>query len=252
MMDEIEVGGVGLCREHGFRIVGFSETLPEPKVYAVDIPGGDGCIDVTEALMGDVAYCNRSMVFDLLADAAPREGYAAAVSRLANAVHGRRLEYRVSWEPGYTYTGRFSLSYPEHLRRHGTVRLTIDADPYKLREHRVVRAAAGGGASVVLECGRKRQLPTVTCGSEFEVVFGGETLRVQPGTWTVRGLWLAEGENEVFVLSDLTGGDLTLGDWADSALGSLADRRLCDLMWSETPADDEERAVYFAYDIKDL
>ena len=69
---------------------------------------------------------------------------------------------------------------------------------------------------------------------------------------SVPGFWIAEGDNEVYVNSDLTGGDLTLGDWWGDALSEVAGKRLSELMWSVKPADTEAGAVYFDYDVMDL
>ncbi len=244
------VGGVDLFDRFGLALLDdWTVGTPAPKVYQVDIPGGDGCIDVTESLSGDTAYSNRQMSFEFLYVG---DGFEAAKTEVANFLHGRSFDFSLTWDPGYTYTGRFSIDEWYSRMHHGRVLVSVDAQPYKLREHKTVRAAAAAGAMVTLECGRKRQCPRVSCDSEFEVAFDGETVRVQAGTWTLPDLWLREGDNEVFVLSDLSGGDLTLGEWASSTLASLAGSRLSDLMWSYDPPDDEDRAVYFEYDVMDI
>ena len=51
------VNGVDLSTEYGMILLdGYTLSPPEPKTYTVDIPGGDGVIDLTEGLTGDVAY----------------------------------------------------------------------------------------------------------------------------------------------------------------------------------------------------
>ena len=42
---------------------GYTLEPPEPKTYTIDIPGGDGVIDLTESLSGDVVYNNRHQEF---------------------------------------------------------------------------------------------------------------------------------------------------------------------------------------------
>ena len=246
------VGGVDLFDEWGLSLLdGWELPYPRPKVYEIDIPGGDGSIDVTEAVFGDVAYQSRECSFELIYVGGG--DFREVRDAVASAIDGRRLDFSASWEPGCTFTGRWAVDawYPEV--HSGRMKLTCIADPYKLREHRVVRMAGGAGGTYVLECGRKRQCPAVECASECEVrVGGGPAVRLQPGSWTDTRLWLVQGDNEVFVNTTLTGGDVPLSAYAGRTIRSLSGRTLVSLSWSERPDDSEGLAVYFAYDILDL
>ena len=247
----VVVAGVDLCEEFGLVMTSHSLTPPAPKVYEVDVPGGDGSIDVTEAVFGDVAYQSRQMSFDF--SCVMPASFEDVKTEVSNFLHGRRLDFELSWDPGYTYAGRFSID--EYLSRanYGTIKLTCTADPYKLRERKVVRMAGGAGGTYALECGRKRQCPVVECASECEVRVGdGPAVRLQPGSWTDTRLWLVQGENEVFVNTTLTGGDVPISAYAGRTIRSLAGRTLVSLSWSERPGDTEGLAVYMAYDILDL
>lgn len=249
----VEVGGVDLWERYGLAFVdGGTVSPPAPKTYTVDIPGGDGCVDVTEALSGDVAYDDREM--ELCFVTADPAGFEATKTLVSGFLHGRRFDFTLSWDPGYTYTGRFSIDEYYSKLRYGYVKVTVDAEPYKLREHRRVRVAGGGGASAVLTCGRKRQRPVVECASECVLYCGGESVRLQPGRWDVTALWLSQGDNEVWVDSTPGGGDVTVEGLLGTGTVSeaLGDARAGELFWSERPADDESLAVYFEYDIKEL
>lgn len=246
------VGGVDLFDRWGLAVTDeFTLSPPEPKTYQIDVPGADGCIDLTEALAGDVSFSNRTQTFHLLY-CGGEVGFEQVKTALSNFLHGRAFAYTLSWDPGYTYTGRFSVDEYASSLAYGTVSLTVDAEPYKLRQHKTVRVAASGGTVAVLECGRKRQSPRVTCSRECVVTWDEGSVRLQAGSWSVPGLWITEGDNEVYVNSDLTGGDLTLGDWWGDALSEVAGKRLSELMWSVKPADTDAGAVYFDYDVMDL
>ena len=244
------VAGVDLCEQFDLVMTGYTLSPPAPKVYEVDIPGGDGSIDMTESIAGDVSYSNRSMQFDF--SSVMPDSFEAVKTEVSNMLHGRRLDFSLSCDPGYTYTGRFSVDEYVSRCNYGTLRIAVSADPYKLKEHKAVRVAAAGGATVVLPCGRKRQSPRVSCESETLVCFEGQTVRVQPGSWRLRDLWLSEGDNELYVNSWPGGGDMRLGDYYPDSLSILGEKRLADLAWSERPPDTEDRAVYIDYDIKDL
>lgn len=245
----ITVGGVDVCGRFGLLLTSCTLAPPAPKTYTVDIPGGDGEVDVTEAVSGDVAYQRREMSFELFCHEGDFERAKTAVS---NFLHGRRLDFSLSWDEGYTYTGRWAVDSYASVARNGTIALTVSADPYKLKERRTVAVEAAGGATVTLECGRKRQCPTFECASEFLVDWDGGTARLQAGSWRVRDLWLAQGDNELWLDSMPGQGDALISDWATKKLSSLADKRIGDLFWKTKPATDAAHTVYITYDIKEL
>ena len=58
------VNGVDLSVTYQMVLLdGYTLEPPKPKTYTVDIPGGNGVIDLTEALTGDVSYSNRTQKF---------------------------------------------------------------------------------------------------------------------------------------------------------------------------------------------
>lgn len=246
----VTVGGVDLCERFGLVLTSCTATPPAPKTYTVDIPGGDGEVDATEAVSGDVAYQNRA--FQLEFYVTERGAFEATKTAVSNFLHGRRLDFSLSWDEGYTYTGRWAVDSYASVARNGTIALTVSADPYKLKERRTVAVDAAGGTTVVLECGRKRQCPTFECQSEFLLNWGGQTVRVQPGAHTVPALWLTQGDNELWLDSMPGQGDALISDWATKKLSSLADKRIGDLFWKTKPATDAAHTVYITYDIKEL
>lgn len=247
----VTVGGVDLWERFGLVLTDESAySPPAPKVYQVDIPGGDGCVDVTESLAGDVAYSNRSM--ELCFVVAHPEDFEATKTAVCGFLHGRSFDFELSFDPGYTYHGRFSVDEYYGKMHYGHLKVTVDADPYKLREHRTVKALAAGGTTVVLECGRKRQCPTFECASEFALAWNGGSATVQPGAHRVRGLWLEQGDNELWLDSAPGQGDALLSDYAAKTVASLADERIGALFWKSKPVTGGDQAVYITYDIEEL
>lgn len=87
----VTVGGVDLWERFGLVLTDESAySPPAPKVYQVDIPGGDGCVDVTESLAGDVAYSNRSM--ELCFVVAHPEDFEATKTAVCGFLHGRSFD----------------------------------------------------------------------------------------------------------------------------------------------------------------
>lgn len=247
----VTVGGVDLFDRFGLVLTDDSTFAPPaPKTYTVDIPGGDGSVDVTEAISGDVAYSERAQELQFVVP--HPTAFEKTKTAVSNFLHGRRFDYELSFDPGYTYTGRFSVDEYYSKMHYGSIKVTVSADPYKLKAHKTVSVDAAGGATVVLECGRKRQCPAFECDSEFLLNWGGQTVRVQPGAHTVPTLWLAQGDNELWMDSMPGQGDALISDWATKKLSSLADKRIGDLFWKTKPATDAAHTVYITYDIKEL
>lgn len=213
----IKVEGVDLADAFGATVLyDFTLGSPEPKAYTVDIPGGDGVIDLTEALTGDVAYKRRSQTFNL---AFGLDDFEETRTRLLSFLHGRARDYELSIDPGYTYHGRFSVGAPEYKGRGASgvavVPVSVDADPYKLRERRSYRLNATGGRMYRLESGRRPVHPTIECDSACWVTWRGKTITVPPGAFVLRDVVFREGWNEIYVNSQ----PLWLELWGDLSEG---------------------------------
>lgn len=80
-------------------------TPPQIKSMTVDIPGGDGSIDLSDALTGDVAYQNRTYTdnFVFIGDRRNRE---RKINEISSALCGDIFEIEIDALPGWVYVGR--------------------------------------------------------------------------------------------------------------------------------------------------
>lgn len=119
--------GTDLCEEFGAVLSKFEMEPPEPKVTKVEIPAGSD-LDITESV-GFVAYHNGKHTFALLlrGDDLPEQ-----LRRLTGLVHGAMADYTLSWDPGYTYRGRWAIESVERLAANGIlVTCVVDRYPWK-------------------------------------------------------------------------------------------------------------------------
>ncbi len=217
---DVTVDGASLLTTYGLVLTSDTDLgAPEAKTYTVDIPGGNGSIDLTEALTGDVAYDAYEMTL-VLSTVEPTD-VRRLRQRLRNRYHGRRLGYQLAIDPGYTYTGRFDVAVePAGVElpdgtRHATVTLTVTCDPYKLKEHCAYRLNATGGRLYRFESGRRPVHPTIECESVCFVTWEGETVTVPAGTYRLNDVVFREGFNELYVNTQ----PLFLETWGDLAEG---------------------------------
>ena len=269
---------------------GYTLSPPEPKTYTVDIPGGDGVIDLTSALTGDVAYSNRSQEFTFMV--VDPDSFERVKTDVSNFLHGRSFDYQMTMDPGYTYHGRFTVNeYSHALYAYpglvGVFTVSVDADPYKLKGHMTYKLNATGGKMFRLESGRKPVHPVVECTQPCKVRWKNVIVQVPAGTYRLNDVLFTQGYNEIYINSwafyNITWGELGEGAahqmtwdeatayrwddlqrlegdtmdvpqrWSDLAEYRWSD--LADKTWLDVDFRNEsvpDTTVYLSYDWKDL
>lgn len=170
-----------------------------PKTNYVDIPGGDGSVDLTEAL-GEVKYKDRECSFTFTVFKS--DDFEQKKREISNLLNGKKVIITVDKDPGYYWEGRCSIDeYKSDRNIHKIVVGAIVA-PYKLRNvTTTVLVAAGTNVSVTLENSRKRVIPTIRNTATSTIVFNGNAYTIEAGTHKVLDIELLEGSNEIVVTS---------------------------------------------------
>ena len=103
---------------------------PEPKTHYVDIPGAHGAMDLTEALTGKVQFKNRTLTLEFITKA-DREGWSALYSDILSELHGQLKEISLDDDPTHYYKGRVTVGDPVRDKKHVTVKMTAEVEPFK-------------------------------------------------------------------------------------------------------------------------
>lgn len=269
---------------------GYTLSPPEPKTYTVDIPGGDGVIDLTQTLTGDVAYKNRQQTFPFMV--VNPDSFERVKTDVSNFLHGKSFDYQMTMDPGYTYHGRFTVteyghtlySYPGLV---GIFSIKIDAEPYKSKGLQTYQLNATGGKMFRLESGRKPVHPVIECTQPCRVRWKDVVTVVPVGTYRLNDVLFTQGFNEIYINSR----ELFNTSWADlgsdgkyamtwdsaasyrwddiqrmdgniidvprqwSEISELRWEELADKAWADIDFRTEEApdtSVYLSYDWKDL
>lgn len=183
---------------------GYTLSPPEPKTYTVDVPGGDGVIDLTQSLTGDVAYKNRQQTFTFMV--VNPDSFERVKTDVSNFLHGKRFDYQITMDPGYTYHGRFTVTEYDHILYSypglvGIFSIKIDADPYKLKGHMTYKLNATGGKMFRLESGRKPVHPVIECTQPCKVRWKNVIVQVPAGTYRLNDVLFTQGYNEIYINS---------------------------------------------------
>lgn len=217
----IAANGVRFGEHHSFddlQLVLSQKTIgtPSPKTEAVDIPGGDGVLDLTE-FFGEVKYNNRTLSF-VFSVMVPKSQFMAVFTRVQNLLHGRKMTITLDDDLDWYYTGRITVSEWKADRNIGTLTIACDCEPYKYKpEKTVVKATVAESATVTLTNGRKKAVPeiTVTSDNGIRIEYQGSNVwDLGNGSYTLPELELSEGDNIVI----LTGSGTVTFAWREGAL----------------------------------
>lgn len=216
---KVYVDGVDVCEEFGNKAQGISLLLtdetelnpPEKITNYKEIPGMDGILDLSELLAGDVVYGIRQQTLVFFV---PYElNFEHVKTQLSNFLDGRKLDYSFSWDPGYTYNGRFRVTEYSGWRQ-GRIAVEVDAYPYKRGEHKRVVIKAAGGGQATLDNGRKHVIPVITVKEPTLISYGDDGWELsEAGSYTVNGLRLQEGRSVIRANSGLTLCDCAWGNF---------------------------------------
>ena len=103
---------------------------PKPKTTYIDIPGGNGALDLSESLTGYPIYENRtgSFKFRVMNDYVEwHERYTEIMEHL----HGRSMNAILADDPDYFYKGRFTVDSWESGDTWSQITIGYTVDPYK-------------------------------------------------------------------------------------------------------------------------
>lgn len=283
-MISMDVAGINTYRDLGLVMTVEEMNPPEVKEYKVDVPGGNGCINLTSALSGDTAYNNRSMTF-VFTMVNTTDDFERAKTKLSNLLHGREHDFKLSFDEEYTYHGWFSVSKYKREGNKKQITVKVDADPYKTKGLQTIATNTAGGKIIMVQSGRKPVRPTIETDGSIKVICNGVETEFPAGSWKPYGLILKEGANELYLramefeptvswsyLSERTWGELSHRRWFEWMNASDSDEEispktwgdlktmtwgeLSDYRWSDVftlhERETEEAIVYLQYEWSDL
>ena len=194
-MNEVFFDGMASFSDWGLYLTSLTIDAPKPKEIYVEIPNGDGALDLTEALTGEVHYESRP--FEAVFNIKP-EAYSVELERwLIGYLNGKQRIIRTKAEPGYYLIGRCATSFKnDGILAILTVKATCQPWKYK-NAPTVVNSTIGasGTTSITLTNERKRVIPTITASAAVTVVFNGQTISVNAGTQRLTNVALSYGDN---------------------------------------------------------
>lgn len=118
----------------------FTPAPAMPKTSYMDIAGGNGSLDFTEAF-GEVKFNDRDLKFTFTIDPAETMTFDEKVTQISNALNGKKCKITLDRDADYYWDGRLTVN--EYLQNKSIGQIVISATvrPYKLKQQETLAAA---------------------------------------------------------------------------------------------------------------
>lgn len=171
---------------------------PSPKTEVIDIPGGDGVLDLTD-FFGEVKYKNRELSFEF-SSIVPQAEFMDLFSRVQNALHGQKMQIVLDDDSEWYYIGRIEVSEWKTEKSIGKITIDCDCEPYKTKlAETVITAEVSGETTVILPNSNKTVVPTIDITGEVSLTYGVNFYTLSEGRYDLPAVRLAKGDNTMLL-----------------------------------------------------
>ncbi len=118
--------------EHGnMTLAAFSAPAPKARTNLQTVPGMDGALDYSEALVGRPQYDMRTLTATLECSYGSHAERQALFDRLINQISGRKIKIVPPDHPEHYYVGRAHLQIELHKPTYGVLKLEASCEPWR-------------------------------------------------------------------------------------------------------------------------
>ena len=190
---------------------------PSVKKTIVDIPEGNGHLDYTGLLTGNISYNNRVGTIEFVK--LTGDDYAAKYSQMLSHFHGQKMDVVLDDDPLFFYRGRFEVNTWKSKEGASTIAIDYDLEPFKygfvstgsmdwlwndLFNKIIYYGTFNVSAADVADGGKVRNLinpsgidltPQFTCSAPMTVLFNNTEYPLPADTTDAPGFTLQPGDN---------------------------------------------------------
>lgn len=187
---------------------------PSVKTNYIEIPGGDGSLDLTTALAGRPVYKNRTGSWEFYVENGFKD-WTVLYSEIMTYLHGKKLKAILEDDPDYYYEGRFAVNAWKSDPNWSIITIDYEVGPYKRSlaaagndwlwdtfnfETDVIRSYENlpvSGSLTVVVVGDSMPVPPTIVASVagMTVTYNGDTYTLNKGSNYISELEIREGEN---------------------------------------------------------
>ena len=193
-MDKVQFDGMDSYDEWGYHLAHKVIGEAEPKYNLVQVPGGVGYIDLTDAL-GVIGYNERELELTMK-DIADHNEFIRHYSAMQAYIHGKRCKVTLSDDPDYYWDGRCSVGAMEQDGAACYVTVVAICQPYKLKQSKTVvqdDSLTGEYKEILLSNDTMPTIPTITVQQETTIEYNGATYSINTGAHRSLDIILVSG-----------------------------------------------------------
>lgn len=176
----------------------------EPKTNYIDIPGGDGSLDLTTATAdGETRYSDRVLTVTLESSEGDRLAREAEIRRMTNLLHGLRVNVTLPDDEFHYLSGRVHVRKEYNNLAHAAVTVTVTCEPWKYKntETAVTLALTSTKQTArLVNNGRRAVVPVLTVSgtnASAQLTYGTKTLTLSAGSHKWPDLLLTAGTHNL-------------------------------------------------------
>lgn len=175
----------------------------QPKIEQLDIPGGDGVLDFTEAF-GGIKYKNRKLTFPFKTFV-PRSLFWTLFSTIQNTINGQYMKIVIDSDPDWYYMGRITVDKWKADQNIGSITVECDCEPYKYKKYKTIRTEIiTTSGTIIYVNSRMPVIPKFTLSAAAVIAYNGTQYALNAGETTTGEIVFCEGNNVLTVTGDTT------------------------------------------------
>ena len=175
----------------------------QPKIEQLDIPGGDGVLDFTEAF-GGIKYKNRKLTFPFKAFV-PRSLFWTLFSTIQNTINGQYMKIVIDSDPDLYYMGRITVDKWKADQNIGSITVECNCEPYKYKQYKTIRTEIiTTSGTIIYVNSRMPVIPKFTLSAAAVIAYNGTQYALNAGETTTGEIVFREGNNVLTVTGDTT------------------------------------------------
>ena len=174
----------------------------KPKTTYVDIPGGNGSVDLTEA-HGEVKYYDRECKFTFTmnpSDDLSESAFEAKKTEVSNVLNGTKCKITLDKDDEFYYLGRCEVSEYLSNKRLRQIVVLAKVQPYKFKQNvtELTFELSEEQKTVNIVNARKTVCPFIECSNDDAMIlFGSASFALSAGTHKVLDIQFKQGNNQL-------------------------------------------------------
>ena len=201
MLHGVTINGTNTLTAYGlFLCADLNIGEPTLKENLVDIPGGNGALNMSYSPQGYPVYNNREISFTL-AKRMTDADRATALAAIRNLWHGREVSLVLPDDANHYWHGIISFGGVSGYNS-GKIPVKMTAEPYKLKNAEAT--VTSGAGTVTLTNEGMPVVPTVTSTGSATIAWDGHSVAISAGEQTIPQLVLPAGETEITITGSAT------------------------------------------------